>query len=377
MNQNRLDELIAGYCDGSLTEAEAAELRERIDTDPAAFEMLRDARTADKYAKSLARTPDSDKAWSRIEGGLDTGRHRRTRWIRVAAAAVVAAAVAGTVVFMSDRGSESDPFISSGSSMAVLSMPDGNVLYLGHEAVGDDDAEAIPADSVTRLFESLAGGAVNEQFATVSVPRGGTYTFTLSDGTALHLNSDSEVRIPVRFSDELREIYVSGEVFLDVTHDPKRPFVVHAQGGTVRVLGTKFNLSAYPEDAMVITTLVEGAVEFSSPNGTETLDPGEQTVWGTGNGVFVKRTVDTSLYTSWVDGMFEYEKMPLHLITRQFSRWYDVHFVFADDILRDYLFTGVSRRDSDLGAVLGTIEKTTDIEFEIKGKEVTVRKKQL
>ena len=166
----------------------------------------------------------------------------------------------------------------------------------------------------------------------------------------------------------------SGELYFDVQADAEHPFVVEAGDSRVTVLGTAFNLNTYPEEQQVLTTLVRGAVEFQHGNASVRLKPGQQAVLDVRTQQLDTRQVDVSLYTSWVNGIFEYERMPLADIMRQLARWYDIGFIFEAAEFHDHPFTGIARRDQTLDEILGMIAKTTGVAFEISGKTVLIKK---
>ena len=159
-----------------------------------------------------------------------------------------------------------------------------------------------------------------------------------------------------------------------VQADAEHPFVVEAGDSRVTVLGTAFNLNTYPEEQQVLTTLVRGAVEFQHGNTSVRLKPGQQAVLDVRTQQLDTRQVDVSLYTSWVNGIFEYERMPLADIMRQLARWYDIGFIFEAAEFHDHPFTGIARRDQTLDEILGMIAKTTGVAFEISGKTVLIKK---
>ena len=149
---------------------------------------------------------------------------------------------------------------------------------------GEVKAELVLADGTTRILSSgvtdslfVQQGAsivvqdqgvsyqgdssvVEERYNTLRVPRGGEYSITLSDGTIVYLNAESELRYPVKFVGEDRRVYLSGEAYFDVVHDKAHPFVVDVKNSTVRVLGTSFDVRAYADEDEVLTTLVQGSV---------------------------------------------------------------------------------------------------------------------
>ena len=167
---------------------------------------------------------------------------------------------------------------------------------------GEVKAELVLADGTTRILSSgvtdslfVQQGAsivvqdqgvsyqgdssvVEERYNTLRVPRGGEYSITLSDGTIVYLNAESELRYPVKFVGEDRRVYLSGEAYFDVVHDKAHPFVVDVKNSTVRVLGTSFDVRAYADEDEVLTTLVQGSVRFSAGKESVILEPGEQVV---------------------------------------------------------------------------------------------------
>ena len=111
------------------------------------------------------------------------------------------------------------------------------------------------------------------------VPVGGDYRMVLGDGTKVWVNSASELEIPERFQAGERRVRLRGEAYFEVARDTARPFWVEAEGVSVQVLGTRFNVAAYGEDGRVETTLAEGKVAVSSGEGRRVvLKPGEQAV---------------------------------------------------------------------------------------------------
>ena len=153
------------------------------------------------------------------------------------------------------------------------------------------------------------------------------------------------------FNDNERRVTLKGEAYFEVKKSAQ-PFIVSTDQGEVRVLGTRFNLNAYPDEQQTVTTLVEGAVEFRHEQNRLRLQPGEQAVLDNRTDKVDVRKVNTSLYTSWVNGIFEYERMPLSTIMRQLARWYDIDYRFEDREFEEHPFTGIVRRDQALESCL-------------------------
>ena len=382
-----IEEYIADYMAGTLSREEAAELHRLLQEDPEAGRFFRDAREAESLLRALklGESVQVPLAYARyVEAAGHRRRMRRLRrWtIGVAAAAAVLAGVLWITPLVNPPApavvaTVEQPVIAPGELKATLRTENGQTLEITSASASRlvaPDGTIIENDSLEglRFDRSRVEEAVSWQ--TLDVPVGGEYRFALPDGTRVWVNSASSVRFPNRFAGERREIYMTGEIYMEVAHDAARPFIVHTDDKSVRVLGTKFNLMAYPGDREVVTTLVEGSVEFCDRTKCVRLQPGEQAILDEATGAIETREVNTALYTSWASGMFEYENMPLEDIARQLTRWYDVQFVFDDPVFRAHAFTGVVKRTQTLDKVLSLIEKTTNVSFEITGRTVHVKR---
>lgn len=386
MEDKSIFELIAEYSAGTISPADAELLRERLESDAEAMRLFREIRETEKILKSVQAQEkiDLQKSWQRLDSSL-VGRSRKGRWLFWTVGSVVAASVALLLMFVFPFTRQveqpetlvSQVGITPGGVKAVLQYEDGKTIDLTSSS-----SRIVISDGLVLVNDSLKGLRFDQgelenrpmKYHTLTVPVGGEYHFTLADGTRVWVNSASEVRFPNCFSGERREIYVKGEVYLEVARDEKHPFIVYTGENEVRVLGTRFNLTAYPDEQKVITTLVEGSVEFRNDQSSVRLKPGEQSVLNRATNKLEKQKVDVSIYTSWVSGTYEYERSPLSDITRQLSRWYDVQFIYESTEFSNHPFTGVVKRDQSLEEVLSIIEKTTNIRFKISGRTIIIKR---
>lgn len=386
MEDKSIFELIAEYSAGTISPADAELLRERLESDAEAMRLFREIRETEKILKSVQAQEkiDLQKSWQRLDSSL-VGRSRKGWWLFWTVGSVVAASVALLLMFVFPFTRQveqpetlvSQVGITPGGVKAVLQYEDGKTIDLTSSS-----SRIVISDGLVLVNDSLKGLRFDQgelenrpmKYHTLTVPVGGEYHFTLADGTRVWVNSASEVRFPNCFSGERREIYVKGEVYLEVARDEKHPFIVYTGENEVRVLGARFNLTAYPDEQKVITTLVEGSVEFRNDQSSVRLKPGEQSVLNRATNKLEKQKVDVSIYTSWVSGTYEYERSPLSDITRQLSRWYDVQFIYESTEFSNHPFTGVVKRDQSLEEVLSIIEKTTNIRFKISGRTIIIKR---
>ena len=267
-----------------------------------------------------------------------------------------------------------------GTLKAVLMMADGKevVLEQGQNLnILLNERVRVATSNRGIVYEEHGKGVVTEEYNKLTPPIGGEYSLVLSDGTKVFLNADSELKYPVEFSDGKRIVDLKGEAYFEVHKDSLRPFVVRVNGAEVTVLGTSFNVNTYGDAGQIYTTLVNGAVRVSSvKNGqAEVLKPGMQSVMDVQSGQLTVREVDVEPYVAWREGRFVFRAMTLDLIMRQLQRWYDFEVFYQNPELKDYEFRGVIKRDMDLDKVLSVIKVTTNVDFEVKGKVITIIKR--
>ena len=182
---------------------------------------------------------------------------------------------------------------------------------------------------------------------------------------------------PVEFLNGKRVVDLKGEAYFDVRKDSLHPFIVRVNGAEVQVLGTSFNINAYGDDGRMYTTLVDGSIRFSSEKSgqEEVLTPGMQSVMSLETGKFMLYEVDVEPYIAWRKGRFVFQSMTLDLLMRQLQRWYDFEVFYQNQDLKDYVFRGVINRDMELDRVLSVIAATTDVDFKVQGKVITIIKR--
>lgn len=257
-----------------------------------------------------------------------------------------------------------------GRKQAVLSLPDGRQIALGSEE-GQDTA-----------WMRYTGAGSTEPVAMtepadikIEVARGGEYKIRLDDGTVVWLNSGSSLIYPVKFTGDRRTVCLSGEGYFEVARNERKPFIVSVADIEIKVLGTAFNVSAFPDEDVVTTTLVSGAVEVATSHRSVQLQPGKQAVVQEGVDDIVVSAVDVELYASWRAGVFKFDKMTLTDICTRLSRWYDVDFVFEGESGQER-FTGGTWKYVPLKDFLSKIERVTNVSFQFENNRVRVISKK-
>lgn len=273
--------------------------------------------------------------------------------------------------------------VRSGSPKATLVLSDGRHVSLAADTLfrmqvqgtllKEDAVGGLKYEIPDSLRDISRGQAIT--YNRLVVPRGGEYIMTLSDGTRVWLNAETELRFPVVFAKDKREVHVKGEAYFEVVKDSSRPFIVHASGVSTRVLGTSFNVMAYGNEPLAEITLVEGKVEVESRGNTCLLTPGWQAVVDSDTRQLSRREVNVSSYVSWRDGLFDFGEMTLEELVMKLSRWYDVDFFFVNSGARAKRFTGAIKRNNTLQFMLDFIEKTSDVYFKVDGKVIQIHER--
>lgn len=209
------------------------------------------------------------------------------------------------------------------------------------------------------------------EYATINTPVGGEYSIVLPDGTKAWLNATSSLKYPSRFSSVARVIEISGEVYLEVSSDKARPFIVQSHGQRIEVFGTAFNVRAYT--GSVVTTLVHGKIALTNTHTRErtVLDPDQQATLSDSGTALSK--VDAQDYIAWKDGFIMDKDADIREICRELERWYGVRFVFPAGFNNKERAVISLDRGALLSTLLSSLETTYGVQFSIKGKEVQVR----
>jgi transmembrane sensor len=213
-------------------------------------------------------------------------------------------------------------------------------------------------------------------FNTLIVPKGSTYKLVLDDGTQIWVNADSRIKYQVNFNaTPNREVYLEkGEAYFIVTKNPQKPFIVHKDELSVRVLGTSFNINSYADK--VQTTLVEGKVNvgLAEPGKQLVLNAGEQANFEKISKNLEKKDVDVFPYVAWKDGLIVYQNMKMVDLMEELGRIYDYKIVFKNESLKQLHFTGRANRSTPIQHILDEIQITSNLKLMIKERSIIVEK---
>ncbi|QGY45419.1 DUF4974 domain-containing protein [Maribellus comscasis] len=214
-------------------------------------------------------------------------------------------------------------------------------------------------------------GFSHETYTNISCALGDKTEISLPDSSKVSLNSGSELIFNNNFGEKGRQVSLKGEAFFSVAKDKHTPFVVKVNELEVEVLGTEFNLKAYPEEEKVSVTLVEGSLKVSSDNQRTIIEPNQKLVYDKQTQAMTKQILsDTAAETEWKDGRLVFRNESLAELELKLERWFDVDIYFADDQVKTKRFTGILERESILEAI-SYFGYSKYVGYTINGNEIT------
>ncbi len=344
----------------------------------------------ERVRRLTALEADKAKMWKQVQSRMNKNScYQVKRYLKYAAIIVAFVLAGGTWWMVKENPEEIISVELSETSMLSPGTPKAYILFSSGQRMDLTTTEHdtmimekgmqvrvgssgkisyVPGDSGSILKQEIV-------YNTIVVPRGGEYKLELADGTLVWLNSDSELRYPVKFAGSQRDVWLKGEGYFEVSKNPEKSFRVVVDDMIVKVLGTSFNINAYKDRGNILTTLVSGKVDIQDMSGKSlvVMNPNQQVDFR--HGKISVQEVDVTRFVSWIDGKFYFNDMTLENIMSQLQRWYDIEVFFVDEELKSYPFTGVIRRDFTAGQIFEIIEKTTRVKFNVRGKCVTVNHK--
>jgi len=211
---------------------------------------------------------------------------------------------------------------------------------------------------------------VLQSWVEINAPEAARVEFLLPDSTKGWLNSGSKLKYPAIFK-ETRKVELLGEAFFEVKKQDRSDFIVSLENLDVRVLGTKFNVSAYAEDVFTDVVLSEGIVEINGKKGIfkHTLMPNERISYDSQTKSAKLSKVDANRFLAWKDGFLIIDNEPLGKVVGRIERWYNAEIVIQDEALKNYRFKATFK-DEPLEEVLRLIALTTPLKYNILKRDV-------
>ncbi len=272
---------------------------------------------------------------------------------------------------------ENDP----NSGVITLQLDNGTIETIsenGERKITTTNGNLVASQQGNTLQYTAAEDQNKLVYNTLNIPFGRQFDLVLSDGTKVKLNSGSSIKYPVRFlKGQDRKVFLKGEAYFDVTTDKAHPFIVNADEMNIRVLGTQFNLSFYPEDEDISTVLVEGAVVLYkegadiNTNTSSQLVPGQMAEWNKINNTMTVKEVDTNIYTAWKDGYLLFKASTFYSIRSKLERHFNITIEDRSGRLANQIYTATFRNET-IEEILEAFKEDTHFEYIQQGSKIII-----
>lgn len=225
------------------------------------------------------------------------------------------------------------------------------------------------------------GKLAKEQMLLVFSGSNSKQQVVLHDGSTVLLNKNTTIKFPEVFKNKVRRVELSGEAIFKVTHNPDRPFIVSANGIQVEVLGTVFNVAAYPTEKIVTTTLISGKVKLkyvdpkTKKEQSVTLAPNHSATFFHEQNRFEISKVDVEAVTAWERGELVFKDEPIDGLVAKLSRWYDVDITLSNELKGKYRLT-MTIDDEPIDEALLIISKTIPVGYTKTENQIVIYPKQ-
>lgn len=341
---------------------------------------------ADYIASTFEETTkrvDLEKGLTRYKeniGQFVLNKRKRTRVSIIKYAAIGAVLFGLGCVFYLVNGGLDRP-VEITDNEVKLELESGNTQVImedGSISIMDSEGREIGAQKGQSLVYSNEVVKEVLEYNTLRVPYGKRFNLLLSDGTKIILNAGTSLKYPIQFiKGRKREVFLRGEAFFQVAKDSVHPFVVNTNGLDINVLGTIFNVSAYPEDSKTNTVLTEGSVRVNlqgQGEGAEKpilLAPGYMAAWEKSKKIIMVDPVDVNEHIAWVNGKMVFKSKPFSEILKVLERHYNVSIINNYTFLNDQKF--LAKFDSEtIEEVLRSFQTSEDFSFEISGNKIEI-----
>jgi ferric-dicitrate binding protein FerR (iron transport regulator) len=305
------------------------------------------------------------------------------RWPRIAAAAAVllALSIGGFFILHQKQAPEiarTQPTpndLPPAGARATLTLLDGKTILLDstentmlpqqvNTAIRSQDGQLIysPGPTTTKMPATA--------YNTLTTSLGEHYSLTLPDGTRAWLNAGSSISYPIAFTGTERKVNITGEVYLEILHNPQQPFRIGVKDQTIDDLGTHLNINAYDDEPAISTTLIEGSIRIAKGSASTILKPGQQATIATNEKAFQISTIDPETAVAWKNGYFYFDRADIQTVMREMARWYNVQVIYKGALPKT-TFKGKVYRNINASEAL-KILSFFGAHFQIEGKTIKV-----
>lgn len=385
------EELIAKYLLGDITELEKKQLHNWIKTSPQHEEFFNRLRTNMSFRKRYeAYTQiDSHQAWKHFNKKYCQASVISIL-LKYAAILILPIIIAGGWYFYTSSEKQISDNLTLGDAIQP-GIPKATLILAGNykqsltptypKPVKVNHSTTAIAQNGTLIYPSTPSINIDvpqkQQTEMIennilTTEQGNEFRVTFEDGTTVHLNYNTEIRYPVKFSKTKRVVYLKGEAYFKIAKDA-RPFYVITEQGTIKQYGTEFNVNTFTPERTEVA-LVQGSISIIPKESTreQVIKPGQLAhIEQKGNNISIYN-VDLTPYTAWNEGRLIFENRTLENIVEILEHWYNVTISFGTPEIKQLRFTGNMDRYATITPILKAIARTTDLRINIKDREILI-----
>ncbi|MFI2743682.1 FecR family protein [Zhouia sp. PK063] len=384
MNYNHIKILLHKYTEKSATVEDLDQLNEWV-KDPAHKPVLKEYLTQQYIITMGVHEPNSYRVKKHLLDQIRKEKKsvKRRKTLRSLSYAALLAIILGlSYYFYQSTANHKSPTLVDNSTI-ILQNEDGTFQQLADSAftfIMNKKGEKIAEQIGKKLIYNNNSTSTNLAFNTIKVPYGKQFSIELSDGTLVKLNAGSQLKYPIAFKNNgNRDVYLKGEGYFDVKHDPMHPFIVASQNLNVKVLGTAFNVSDYEEDKLSEVVLVRGSVRLKSVDDKISgykgimLTPGDQAVYTKAQHSMKTKKVNTDVYTSWINGYMVFRNISFDMMLKKLERHYNVQFENHNVKLANEKFNATIDLENDsINEVLVYFNKIYGVNYTVNNNKIII-----
>ncbi len=345
------------------------------------FNRLKAMHIASSF-EATTNTTNVDKAYTKYDKSISRHLNRRKRVFSVVlkCAAVITILLGVKLIYTKVLNTPDIERLNIEGAI-TLELDNGDIKIISEDGtieVVDVKGNIIGKQQGTKLRYQSTSVSEKLVYNTLTVPYGKRFNIVLSDGTEVMLNSGTSIKYPEQFiKGKNRNVFLMGEAFFKVAKDKNHPFIVQSGDLDIRVLGTQFNVSSYPEDVITNTVLVEGEVSVYDnkiayePTEAVLLAPGQMVSWDKESRGIEVEEADISLYTAWTKGKIIFRHMPFKNILKKLERHYNVTITNTNTSLANELFTA-SFDIETIEEVFMSFDKNHNIDYTINDNQIII-----
>lgn len=377
MNDNYILSLLHQYADGSISSSDLSVLADWLKNNP--DEKLSQLIKQWFLSANPSAELDSDtreKIHQNVLAEITRKKNSvkmRFKLLRAAAAVLIAFLIGAVALYSVKRDARTTIQQNNAISDAMPGVK-GGVLetFGGKKIVLEPDDNGIRID---KLFSKIKNIGANRG-AKLITRNGQEINITLPDGTRVWLNAGSELSFPQTFKGGERVVSLNGEAYFEVHHDAAKPFRINLPGtagesNQIKVLGTRFNVSAYSGDRAIKATLVEGRINITNGINSYVLKPGQEaSITNKNERQLMLADADTELAVSWKEGYFKFDDTPICDILTKIGRWYNIDIVYEGNIPASN-YTGTISKSLKLSNLVEALN-VSGLQFRFSGKKLIV-----